>query len=132
MFIYIYTFLKIRFWVYIRKLEPLPSEKDHVHVYVYKCKKSEICLYTISETLCKNQDNLHYVFICKKKDTSRYAIFHEIVEIGIYIQKTSHFALHEHFTYSKRLKLHKNQDNLRCVLYTKSLTICVTQFLMEF
>ena len=44
-------------------------------------------LYTKSQTLCKNQDNFRYVCVYKKQDTLRYVIFHEIFEVGIYIQK---------------------------------------------
>ena len=44
-------------------------------------------LYTKIQTLCKKQDNLRYVLIYTKIDTLRYAIFHENVQICIYIQK---------------------------------------------
>ena len=40
------------------------------------------CLYTRSQTLQKQQDNLCYVFIYKMPDTLRYAIFHWMFGIG--------------------------------------------------
>ena len=52
-------------------------------------------LYTKIQKHRKKQDNFRYVFIYKKQDTLRYAIFHEIFEVGIYIQKSRHFALHD-------------------------------------
>ena len=53
-------------------------------------------------------------FIYKKHDTLCYAIFHEIFEVGIYIQK--HDTLrYVTFLYTKTQTLRKNQDNLRYV-----------------
>ena len=67
----------------------------------------------------KKQNKLPNVFISKKPDTFqkarqflfhfyinrpytlRYAVFHEIFEVGIYIQKVSHFALRNVFIYKK-------------------------------
>ena len=43
-----------------------------------------VYIYSKNKTLCKKHDNLRYVFIYKKSDTLRSAIFHEIFEIGIY------------------------------------------------
>ena len=43
------------------------------------------------------ETNLRYVFIYKKPDTLLYAIFHEVFEFGIYIQK------HETLRYVKCL-----------------------------
>ena len=50
------------------------SEKNGERIYIY----------TKSYTLCKKQDNLRYVFVHKKPDTLRYAIFRENFEIGIH------------------------------------------------
>ena len=50
--------------------------------------------------LCKKQDNFRYIFIYKKQDTLRYAIF-VIIEVGIYIQKSWQFALRDVFIYKK-------------------------------
>ena len=73
-------------------------------------------LYTKSQTLCTNQDNLRYVFVYKKPDTLYYTTFHGTFEIGgggvgsfickknslceiNYMQKTLHFVLS--FIYKK-------------------------------
>ena len=45
-------------------------------------------LYTKIQTLFKNQDNFRSVFLLKKDYTLRYAIFHEEIVFGIYIQKS--------------------------------------------
>ena len=63
------------------------TERQRARFYIYKKQKNVKCLYiyTKIQTLCKNQDNLRYVFIHKKPDNLRYAIFNEIFEIGVYI-----------------------------------------------
>ena len=58
-------------------------------------------LYTKSLILFKKLDNSRYVFIYKKRYTLRYGVFHEIFEVGIYIQKAWHFALRDVFIYKK-------------------------------
>ena len=81
-------------FVFEWRLQLFPLEKDNVHVYIYT-KNNTLCqtfLYTKSQTRFKNQDNLRYVLIYKKQYTLRHAIFHENVEVGIYIQKSWHFA----------------------------------------
>ena len=55
--------------------------------YIQKEKQSETFLYTKRPTLFKKHDNLRNVFIYKNPDTLRYAVFHEIFETGICIQK---------------------------------------------
>ena len=57
--------------------------------YIYiKQKNCVMFLYTKGQTICKKQDNWRYVFIHRELDSLRYAIFHEISEIGFYIQKS--------------------------------------------
>ena len=68
-----------------------------IFLYIQKAKKCKTCLYTKILTLFKTLDNLRYVFIYKKQDTWRYTIFHEISEVGVYIQKSWHFALRDVF-----------------------------------
>ena len=64
------------------------SERRRACLDIYKMqKKCETFLYTKIQALCKKQDNLPYVFIYKNPDTLHYAIFHEMLEIGIFIQK---------------------------------------------
>ena len=65
----------------------LISIKLQIGTHVTKSKKRKPFvlrkfLYTKSQTLHKNLDNLHYLFIYKNPDTLRYAIFHRIFEIG--------------------------------------------------
>ena len=56
-------------------------------LYTQKAKNCETFLYPKSQTLFKKRDNFRYVFIYQKLYTLRYGIFHEIFEVGIYIQK---------------------------------------------
>ena len=72
-----------------------------------------VFIYTKNNTLCKKQDNFRYVFTYKKHDTLRYAIFYEIFEVGIYIQKAWHFALRDVFIYKKP---DTSQRKLSCFL----------------
>ena len=53
--------------------------------------------------------------------------FHEIIELGIYMQKARHFALRDVFIYKKL-----DTSHLRYVLYTKIRHFCVPQFFIEF
>ena len=70
--------------------------------YIQKHQKiCEIVLYTKSQTLFKKLDNFRYVFIYNKPYTLRYRIFHEIFDVGIYIQKARDFALRDIFIYKK-------------------------------
>ena len=61
-----------------------------------------VFIYTKSKILRKKQDNFRYLFIYKNHDTLRYAFFCENFEVGIYIQKSWHFALPDIFIYKKR------------------------------
>ena len=58
-------------------------ERQRARFYITIAKLS----YTKIQALFKKQDNFCYVFIYKMYDTLLYAIFHEIFEVGIYIQK---------------------------------------------
>ena len=77
------------------------SERQRAGVIYTKSNFFAKPLYTKSEKLFKKQYNLRYVFIYKKQDTLWYAIFQENVKVGIYIQKSRHFALREAFIYKK-------------------------------
>ena len=55
----------------------------------------------------KGKKNCETFFIYKKQDTSRYAIFHENFEVGIYIPKAWHFALRDVLIYKKPDNLQK-------------------------
>ena len=56
-------------------------ERHFAHLYIQKEKQlRNVFKYQKPHNSC-------YVFIYKKQDTLRYAIFHENFEVGIYIQK---------------------------------------------
>ena len=121
------------------------SEIQLAHIYIYKKQeKCETFLYTKIQTLRINQYNLPCVLIYKKLDTSRYAIFHGILEIGgrggIFILKNTALWIIFLYTkntlcvtllYAKILTLYMTflyaQNNTLCVtfLYTKCLTLCI-------
>ena len=89
------------------------SERQREHLYTKSKTKCETFLYTKSLLLCKNQDNIRYVFIYKKHNTLLYTISHEILKLAF---------------------LYKKHDTLRCVTFyiqkarhfAKSKTICLT------
>ena len=82
------------------------SERQSARFYICKNpKKCETFLYAKPQTFCKKQDNFRYVFIYKKQDTLRYAIFMKFLKLTFlykkhdplryltfYIQKVGHFA----------------------------------------
>ena len=70
--------------------------------YIQEAKICETFLYTKIQTLFKKQVYFRYVFIYKKQDTLRYTISHEFFEVGITIQKASHFVLRDVFIYKKK------------------------------
>ena len=77
------------------------SKRQHARFYIYKKqKKCKTFIYTKIQTLCKQQDNLCYVFIHKNSDTLHYAILMKFLELAfICIEKAWHFLLHEVFIY---------------------------------
>ena len=83
------------------------SEIQRACLYIYKKQKiaNRLYIYTKSQTLCKKQVNLRYVFIHKSPDTLYYAIFHKIFEIGIYIYKKHYTLRYVTFLYTKIQKL---------------------------
>ena len=62
-------------------------KRQHARFYIYR-KQKNFKRFILKKTrhFSKKQDNFRYVFIYKKHDTLRYGIFHEIFEVGIYIQ----------------------------------------------
>ena len=63
------------------------SKRQRARFIDTKRKKIETFLYPKSQALYKNQYSFCYVFIYKKRDTLRHAIFHENFGVGVYIQK---------------------------------------------
>ena len=90
------------------------SERQRACFYIYqKQKKCETFLYTKSHTLCKNQDNLRYIYIYKSK--------------ALYVTQSS-WKLWDWHLYTKRMTL--------CITWSfyvqksrhfaKSKTVCIT------
>ena len=71
------------------------------YVYIQKARQFE-----------KKKDNLRYVFICKNPDTLRYAIFHDFMEIGIYLNRKYDNLRYVKCLYTKIQMLRKKEDNL--------------------
>ena len=106
---------RARYYIYKRQ------NKFETFIYIQKsrhfAKSKTICvtfLFTKIHTLHVTQFSMGFLklaFIYKNQDTLRYVTF----------------------LYTKIQALRKKQDNFRYVfLYTKSLTLCVTQFFMKF
>ena len=57
--------------------------------------------------------------------------FHEIFEVGIYIQKSWHFALREVFIY-KQLDTLQKARQFAIRFYIKNPALCVKRFFIEF
>ena len=93
-------------------------------------KTTRTLIYTKSKKIAKHfimQKARHFsksqtisvTFYIKKRYTLSHVIFHEIFEVGIYIQK--HETLrYVTFLYSKSQTLRKKQDNLRYVFIYKN------------
>ena len=79
---------------------------------IQESKKLKTFSYTKSKKLCKNQDNLRYVFIYKNPDTLRYAIFHENLNLA-FIYKNHDTLRYVPVLNTKIQTLRKKQDNLR-------------------
>ena len=58
-------------------------ERKCARFYIQKSKKiaKRLYIYTKIQTLFKKQDNLCYIFIHKKPDTLRYAIFMKFLKL---------------------------------------------------
>ena len=57
--------------------------------------------------------------------------FHKKIEVGIYIQKTSHFALRD-VLILKKLDTSQKARQFAIRFYTKTRHFCVTRFFIEF
>ena len=80
---------------------PTISKRQCTRFYIYKSqKKPNNFIYKKPDTLQKSRQ-FPLRFYIQNKDTLRYTIFHEIFEVGIYIQKAWQFALREVLIYKK-------------------------------
>ena len=69
-------------------------ERQRARFYIQKKQKN-------CETYKKIARQFPLHFIYKRQCTLRYRIFHEIFELGIYIQKVSNFGLRDVFIFKK-------------------------------
>ena len=64
------------------------SRKQRARFYMYKKqKKYRMFLYTKRHTLYQKQDNSRCVFMYKKQDTLRYAVFMKILKLEFVFKK---------------------------------------------
>ena len=113
------------------------SERQCARFIYTKSKKNakHLYIYSKGQTLFKKQDNLRYIFIHKNPNTLLYEILYKCLKLAfMYIYKKHDTFSYVDFLYTKiQTLLRKKQDNLRYFfIYTKSLTLCVTRFYMEF
>ena len=101
----------------------LKSELPRPSLQYTKIKKiPNSFIYKKPDTFQKAR-NFRYVFRYKKPYTLRYGIFHEIFEVGIYIQKTWHFGLRALFIYKKLDISQKPRQFAICCYMQKSGTL---------
>ena len=102
LFVYIKTFRKKIGFVYERKLRWLPSSKDNVHAYIHKKQKKfpNVFIYKKSDTFQKARQ-FPLCFYIQKAIHLTLRDFHEIFDVGIFIQRVWHFLLRDVFIYKK-------------------------------
>ena len=116
LFVYIKMFSKKMVFVYEWKLRRLPSLKDYADNYIRKkqIQLRNVFIYKKPDTFQKvRQFPLRFIY--KKAIYLTLRDFHEIFEVGIYIQKAWHFALRDVFI-SKKLYKKRNGN---CVAFWK-------------
>ena len=97
-----------------------------------KSKKMGNVLYTKIQTLCKNQDNLRYVFILKKQRNSTLRGFSwNFWSWNLYTKSMRIFVMWR-FYIQKVWHLSKSKTICVRFLYTKIWTLCITQFFIGF
>ena len=132
--LFIFIFVFIWFWfINVNKIDSHQRKTTCMFLCIQKQKKCEIFIYIQKARQFTKIKTICVTLFHKNPDSLRYAIFMKFLKLAsIYIQKAWHFALRDVFIY-KKPDTYKNKDNLHYVfLYTKSLTICATQFFMEF
>ena len=97
-------------------------------MYIQKSWHFVLCLvlYTNSQSLRKNQDNLYYVFVYKKTDTLCYAIFEGTFEIckggkGLYTKKCTlrYIFIYKNNAICVTFYTHKKPDTLHYIFMSK-------------
>ena len=108
------------------------SKRQCAHIYIYtKSKKRYNTFYIKKAKHLQKTRQFPLRFIYRNPDTVCYMVFMNILKLS-FIYQNFDTLRYVTFLYTKSQTLHKKQDNLWYVLYTKILTLCVTQFLMEF
>ena len=107
-------------------------ERQRACFYIHKKQKKlpKTFIYKKPETFQKARQFL-LRHINKNPYTLRYAIFHEIFEVGIYIQKAWHFALLDVYIY-KKLDTSQKARQFAIRFYIQNPALCVTRFFIEF
>ena len=110
-----------------------PFLGTYIRFYIYKKQKQlrKVFIYKMPDTFQK-AGQFRSGFIYQKQDTLRYAVCHEVFELGICIQKAWHFALRDVFTYKNPDNSQKARQFALRFLYTKIWTLCVTRFFIGF
>ena len=114
------------------KLRWLPSSKDNANVYIQKAKKLlNIFIYKKPDTFQKARQ-FPLRFYIQKGIQLTLRDFHEIFEVGIYIQKAWHFALRHVFIY-KNLDIPQKARKFAIRFYIqKSGTFALRDFSLNF
>ena len=86
----------------------------HVLIYTKSKKKAKHFNIQTVRHFTKSKTTVVTIFIYKNQVTLRYATFHENFEVGIYIQKSQHFALHEVFIYKNPDTSQKSRQFALC------------------
>ena len=76
-------------------------ERQRARLYTQKTKKIAKRFYIQKARNFSKSKTLSVTFLHTKSQTLYVTQFHEIFEVGIYIQKASHFALRDVFMYKK-------------------------------
>ena len=110
------------------------SESQRARFCIYKKQKYKTLIYIQKARHFAKIRTICVTFLFTKIHTLYLTqFFHEFLKLAfVYIKKAWHFSFCD-VLYRKIHTLRKKQDNLRYVfLCTKSLTLCVAQFFMEF
>ena len=103
----------------------------HIFIYTKSKRNCETFSYKKSMTLCKKQDNFRYVLYTKKQDTLRYAIFMKSLSLAFICNTHDTLVTLSFYILKKARHLKKSKTICVSFLYTKSQTLCVTQFFSE-
>ena len=116
LFLYIKKSLAKTSYLYLNVNKNYHRQRKILCIFLYIQKEKiakHLYISTKIQTLCKKQDNSHYVFINKNPDTLRSAIFMKFLKLTfIYIYKNHDTLRYVTFLYTKSQTSRKKQDNL--------------------